>query len=150
MPNRPRTGSASMGGFPLLAARILMEGSFGLEHRTDEASTSPALLAVGDRFEVRADDRRHLELEPAQRPTTIEVETSAGRVSVACTPSEAARMSPDQVVRKFMSNAEPVIGEDAARALCDALLSIEDLADVTALTDLLAPPEDQPSAAHME
>ncbi|HET6508981.1 MAG TPA: MmgE/PrpD family protein [Baekduia sp.] len=133
---RPSTGSASIGAFPLLVARILMEGGYTLAHRTDAAVREPELLALGDRFAVRADDE-HLDLAPEDRPTTVEVVT-ADRTVRATTTSKAKDFPHDSIVRKFHANAGLALGPAQVDDLAATLLALDELPDVRELTARLA------------
>lgn len=45
-------------------------------------------------------------------------------------------MSKDQIIEKYMKQAEPVVGAERAASICDRLLKLEELKEVRALMDL--------------
>ena len=138
---RPTTGSASIGSFPVVAARVLLEGSYTIAHRTDEAIREPRLLELADTLLVRAGGgEEHLELPPGDRPTTVEVVTSSGthRVESAGDDHELRR---EAIVGKFMANASLALGSTRAELIRDSCLDLERLADVTVLTASLTASE---------
>ncbi len=137
---RPGTGSASIGSFPLIAARVLMAGTFTLAHRTDAAVHEPELLGLADRFTV-VPDLDASSTDPELLPTVLEIRTTDGRLLRVESGSRPASDDQAQVVRKFDENAAAAGLDDASiAAIRDAALTIETRPDVRSLTRLLSRP----------
>jgi 2-methylcitrate dehydratase PrpD len=137
---RPPSGPASIGSWPCVAARIILEGRYGLEHRTDEAIRDPRMLAVADRLRVVVDED-NLDLPLDQRPATVTVTTSRGIFShtVSIDAGQYERLTQDLVVAKFRANASLSLSPDQVPRIEAAVLALDEVEDVHQLTDVLEP-----------
>jgi 2-methylcitrate dehydratase PrpD len=139
---RPPSGFASIGSFPLVAARIVLDGHYGLEHLTDDAVRDPALLDVADRLAV-VPDAGNLELPLDERPATVTLETRRGTFghSVSIEDGHWSRLTRERVVEKFRANAGLALAEDDVLAIERAVLNLDQLADLGELSAILRPCE---------
>lgn len=137
---RPPSGPASIGSWPCVAARIILEGRYGLEHRTDEAVRDPKMLAVADRLQVLIDEE-NLGLPLDQRPAAVTLTTSRGTFSqtVSIDAGQHERLTEDRVVEKFRANALLSLSPEQVRRIEAAVLALDQLQDVHLLTEVLAP-----------
>jgi 2-methylcitrate dehydratase PrpD len=123
-----------------LLAVMLLDGTISFATAHDRARMSdPAIRTLRDRiFTLGSKD---LTDAKPPRQAIIEITTTDGRTlrhhtrAVLGTPSNP--MSTDQVSAKAIDLMAPVIGDDQARKLTDAVLTIEEMADVRALRPLL-------------
>jgi 2-methylcitrate dehydratase PrpD len=137
---RPPTGFTSIGAFPCVAARILLDGHYGLEHQTDEMVRDERMLAIADRLEMAPDpDHDHMPLD--ERPATITLETTRGTFShtVSIEAGQAQRLTEDKVIAKFRRNAELLVPASQARAIEAAVSRLDALGRVDELSPLLSP-----------
>ena len=135
--HRPPTGAASIGSFPLILARVLLDGSFTLSHRTDAAVRERTLLDLADRVTVAAE----LEAEahdPDVLPTVIEVLTASGAIVRVASDSVPHEDDRDAVIRKFSGNvAAAGIAAEQEATVRDAILAVDEAHDVRSLLDAL-------------
>jgi 2-methylcitrate dehydratase PrpD len=139
---RPPSGFTMIGAYPCIAATIVLDGHYGLEHLADEAASDPAMLALADRFELtpdRAPESRALPLD--ERPATVTIETARGtfRHTVGVEAGHAQRLDRDRVVEKFRRNAGLVLDGAQVGEIESAALAVDELAAVGELTALLRP-----------
>jgi len=139
---RPPTGAASIGSFPLILARILLDGELTLRHRTDAAIREQALLELADRIAVSA-ELPDVDHDPEVLPTVIEVLTDTGavlRVESDQVPQDDDRAA---VVSKFGGNlAAAGVPREIAAATRDSILALDRAQDVQSLLatlDALSP-----------
>jgi 2-methylcitrate dehydratase PrpD len=137
---RPTSGFASIGSFPIVAARIILDGHYGLEHLTDEAVREPALLEMADRLAM-VSDTEHLELPLDERPATVTLETAKGRFThaVSLEAGHHSRLTRSRVVEKFRANAGLVLTDGEVAQIEDAVLALERWDDTAALISVLRP-----------
>jgi len=136
---RPPSGFTSIGSFPCVAARILLDGHYGLEHQTDAAVRDPAMLAIADRLEMAPDpDHDHLPLD--ERPATITLQTTRGTFthSVGIEAGQPGRLTEDRITAKFRRNAGLLVDADRVAAIEAAVARLDALARIDELTPLLA------------
>jgi len=137
---RPTSGFASIGSFPCVAARIILDGHYGLEHLSDEAVGDPALLAMADRLTM-AVDTDNLSLALDERPATVTLETTRGTFtrSVGVPAGHFSRLTQEQVVEKFRANAGLVLSRGETGAIEEAVLGLDDSDDIGELAAVLGP-----------
>jgi 2-methylcitrate dehydratase PrpD len=135
--HRPSTGSASIGSFPLIAARILDEGVYTLAHRTDAAVHESRILELADKFVVRAGTHA-LNDDPDRHSTLVDVELNDGRREHL--DSSDAGIDDDElssVTRKFDANAGLLLDTARVNDLREVLLELNTLPTVRDLQPLL-------------
>ncbi len=119
--------------FPFVLAMGLRFGAADLPHFSAEHREDPSITGVCDR--IRVSTAADLDcLYPEQRPARVTVRTPLGSFTRAASEALGSRLLPlddAALSRKFLGLAEPVLGNDAANILLDALWRIDACADVT-------------------
>jgi len=120
-------------------ALALATGDAGPDAFTQANVDEPRIQALAASIRVTANERWEAAY-PSQRGATVRIRDRAGREHVA--EAELAKGEPerpatrDDILAKFMRNASPQIGKDAARDLARVILELEDHA-VSDLTERL-------------
>ncbi|HEY8491891.1 MAG TPA: MmgE/PrpD family protein [Dehalococcoidia bacterium] len=136
------TPYAAKFNLPYCVACALLYGDVGLDRFSEERLHDPELRALMAR--VRAEPDPALDaLYPAQWPSVVTVRTRDGRTLERRVDHPKGDpenpLTEDEVVAKFHAMAAPVTGEARAARYAEAVLGLERLADVTALTAAAAP-----------
>jgi len=127
---RPPTGAASIGSVPCILARVLLDGSFWLEHRTDAAVRDPVMLALADRIELSTAPPAPA-ADPAARPVTITVRTRRGTFEgrMERDRGHPGVLTRERVIGKFRRTAGAVLDTEAVTAVEDRVLRCDEAAD---------------------
>lgn len=138
----PRDGEQAQFSIGFSIAVALLLGDASIFRYTSERLVDPAVRGLMDRIEIRVDPALDAGY-PGKRASRVEVELEDGRVLSHSV--DNARGEPEwpldaaDVAAKFLTLATPRLG-GPAQALREMVASLEALADVAALTSLLAPP----------
>lgn len=137
---RPPSGFTMIGAYPCVVARILLDGSYGLEHMSDDAARDPVMLALADQFKMERDDSpRSIALPLDERPATVTVETNRGSFShsVGVVAGHPLRLNRERVIEKYRCNSALLIDASSADAIEATVLSLDTLTTMQDLTALL-------------
>jgi 2-methylcitrate dehydratase PrpD len=131
----PRTGLKSKFSISHCAAVALHDGAAGTAQYTDEKALDPAITALRLKTAAVADeslrnDEAHATVVADGKTYEFHVDHATGTVD---NPMDDAAIQ-----EKFLANAEPVIGSQRARQVCDWVWSLERQADVRELLALCA------------
>jgi 2-methylcitrate dehydratase PrpD len=116
----------------------------GPEWQDVETMTNPRFLAFMDKVTVQAhpDFERVIKQEPGSRIGKVDV-LARGRIFTeehkyrkGSPASEQTRMTDEELVAKFGHNVERVLHGNKAAELADALMNLEEVADVSRLARL--------------
>jgi 2-methylcitrate dehydratase PrpD len=151
--NRPDPQSALDAKFSVqyCLARALVDRSIKIEDFEGDAWRDPAVRAVLPRIQAQpyttaqfpADN--HFGAEVAV--TTVDGRTVSGKVDAPLGRSAARPLPADRLREKFLNCAARVLPREACATLADRIEHLEALADLRALTSLLAPPVPQRARA---
>lgn len=129
--------------FPFVLALGLRFGAADLPHFSAEHRKDPSITGVCDR--IRVSTAADLDcLYPEQRPARVTVRTPLGSFTRAASEALGSRLLPlddAALSHKFLGLAEPVLGNEAAKILLEALWRIDACADVTPLLEAAALPQ---------
>ena len=125
-----------------LLAVAMLDGKIDFHSAHDfQRMQDPEVLELKKRVEIIADPeltRRH----PAIRSAIVEIAAFDGRLLrtlVDRLPGAPYNpLSAQEVEEKFLSLSAPVLGESRAQSVARICLDLEDLTDITSLTDLLS------------
>ena len=127
-------------------ASLLVRGHVAVGDFTDEAIADPAVLAVAAKVRY---ETRDYPTYPQAFPGGVVVRLADGTSFEADYPHQKGGpdnpLSPDEVREKFRENASLALPDDAVERLEDALLSLDEQADVTAALAPLALTEAVPA-----
>jgi 2-methylcitrate dehydratase PrpD len=133
----PRSVLAAKFSLPFAIATTLVRGSSGMASFTSEALRDPTTRTLAQRVTVR-EDRAMTALLPQFRPARILVRLRNGRELVADTRSnrgdDADPYSRGELTEKFFELTARVWPRSRAESVHRALMSIEQLRDVAAIT----------------
>ncbi|MCV2887492.1 MmgE/PrpD family protein [Ruegeria aquimaris] len=124
----PSTGIAQY-ALPFPVAAYIAYGRIGVEHISGPGLSDPLVAEIMSRITV-AETERHSTRFPAGRWADVEIATTDGRVLLSgdthARGGPEAPMSRDEVLGKYMDFAAPVLGEERAASLRDAILGLTD------------------------
>jgi 2-methylcitrate dehydratase PrpD len=132
----PKTGLKSKFSLSHTAAVAFLDRAGGIPQYSDERARAPDVVAFRDKVTVRTNN----ELKVDQANGVIVTSTGERfehRVASA-TGTRGNPMSDDAIERKFLSNAEPVLGRERAGKVRDLVGDLENVNDVRALIELCA------------
>ncbi|MBL8382539.1 MAG: MmgE/PrpD family protein [Burkholderiales bacterium] len=136
---RPQNDYDARFSIPFIVASGLIAGRVGLAELEAERLADPAVLALADRVEYRVDPAAEF---PRYYSGEVIVELDDGRVlrhREHVNRGAAERpITEDEIVAKFIDNATLAIPHARALAVRDAVLGLDDVADVNTLARLLA------------
>lgn len=147
-PGMPDTTSKAQYSLRFALAAFILHGRIGLEHISGAGLADPAVAEMLERISV-SESERHSARFPAGRWADVVISTTDGRVLVSgdvhARGGPEAPLTPDEIRAKYMEFAAPVIGEQRAIAIRDAILSLTDrdsrFSDLSAM--LYDPPSDR-------
>ena len=126
---------------PFCVATLLLEGDCFVEQFTDEVVADPRRMALADKVSVRHDDA--ITALGAQHRHKVRVEVHLKNGSVMETTVNSPRgsehnfASAADVIAKFKSLASHALPLAQVDAICDMMMSLESVDDVSALVDLM-------------
>ena len=129
---------------PFCVATLLLEGDCFVEQFTDEVVADPRRMALADKVSVRHDDA--ITALGAQHRHKVRVEVHLKNGSVMETTVNSPRgsehnfASAADVIAKFKSLASHALPLAQVDAICDMMMSLESVDDVSALVDLMIKP----------
>lgn len=136
----PRNMLAAKFSLPFALATMIVNGDTGIASFRDPARLDAATRALASRVTVREDPALTAAL-PALRPARVTLTLRDGRRvqrEVATNRGDVeAPYPPAEIVAKFGELAGPVWGEAGARAIREAIETIDTMADVRGLVALL-------------
>ena len=139
----PRSRESADHSFPFLAAVALIDGELGLAQFADERWHDRRVRAVMARLAF-ANDPALGKAVPDAYPCRIEATTTDGRLLVArCTyPPGFSRggSAAEAVIAKFNAVTAPHLASAARQAIIDAVMGLEDCADLGGLAAAIAVP----------
>lgn len=139
---RPLGLTSAQLNLPFCVATLLLEGGCFVEQFTDDIVADPRRMALADKVSVRHDDAITALGAKFRHKVRVEVHLKNGTVMEATVEaprgSEHNFASADAVIAKFRKLAGHALPAAQADAICDATMNIENLADVSALVDLMA------------
>ena len=134
-PTSRETADHSMG---YCVAVALLDGDVTRESFSDTRIRDPRVLGLLDRIKIVETDECNAGY-PDGIPNKLIVRTTDGREFsrlVKYPRGHAGNpMTDDEVIRKFQTQAEPIIGPVTARRIVDLAMSLDDLNDVTPLLE---------------
>jgi 2-methylcitrate dehydratase PrpD len=135
--NAPRTVLAAKFSLPFALATTLVRGSSGMASFTSEALRDQTTRALAQRVTVR-EDKTMTALLPQLRPARVRVRLRNGQELVAETCSnrgdDADPYSSDELTEKFFELTGRVWPRTRAESVHHALMGVEQLRDVAAIT----------------
>jgi 2-methylcitrate dehydratase PrpD len=138
----PRTTEEAQFSLPWPIACALVDGVVGPEQVTGESLADPARRELAARVEVVVD----AELEdafPEQALAWVEIETTGGdraRSRISAARGDAGTLFSDRdLIKKFKSLTDPVLGADRAEKLASAVQRLPDSVNLKGITELLRP-----------
>lgn len=133
---RPRTPYDAKFSLPFTVAHHLVHGRLDVGSFSEGAIAEPEVLALAAR--VRAEPLP--ERAPSRFAGGARIVTRGGEEHDLFVPnapgSPANPLGEDWLVEKFVRNAEPALGRDAARELADALRALDDAPSLAPVTGL--------------
>lgn len=134
--------SAQM-SIPFVLASVLRHGGLELSHFDRAWRSDPAIAALAETISVSVDAESDAAY-PAKRPAVVDVTTRDGR-SLSRKMDEplgapANPVSDTDLLAKFHSLADPVIGPDHANRVADRVMALETETDLPSLVESLAAP----------
>ena len=135
---QPRSSYAAQFSLPYGIACCLARGRFGLEEIEAPAYTDPKLLALARKFSYSIDPYSGF---PKSRTGEVIVRMTDGREfsrRESILPDEPA--TAEEIIDKFMNNAQSVMPAARADDIRDAILNIENLPSARTLSRMLAKP----------
>jgi 2-methylcitrate dehydratase PrpD len=133
---RPANEYDAKFSIPFIVAASLLKGRFTLAELEPETLGDPAILALADRIDYETDPDSGF---PRHYSGEVIVRTRDGRTlrhrEQINRGSGDRPLSEDDIVEKYLSNAARVVSASHADRVCALVLSIEDMADVSALAD---------------
>ncbi|MBI2186840.1 MAG: MmgE/PrpD family protein [Acidobacteria bacterium] len=139
--DRPATGLEGKFSMPFCAAAAIVDGEVGIATFEPARIQAPAIQALVPKVTMRVDPAFDAEAPLSHARVTVRLRS--GRVLTASAsgargyPAQPA--SQEELAAKFASCARRSLPPDAAARAWSALAAIEQIADVTALADLLTP-----------
>jgi 2-methylcitrate dehydratase len=125
---------------PYCLAVGMIEGDLGPAQYDKKQWNDPRVKALMQRVKVTFDPELE-KLYPAMRPVDIEVRTKAGKTFREKNnfPKGDFRnpLSDEEVQKKFLRLAQPVVGEARARQIIDTVMGLEGASDLRQLMSLL-------------
>lgn len=135
---RPRDWFGTRFSLPFAIGTLMVGGRNGLDAFSDAAVADERVMAVAAKVRIIEDDA-YTALYPAQQRVTVTLHLHSGElVTGECTitSGEPGRPhDPADLDRKYRDLAEPLWGAARAAQLRDALMNIQDCADVSTLVD---------------
>lgn len=140
----PTTRETTDHSFPYLIAAALVDGEITERTFTEERFRDPEILAVADKIEL-AEDPAFTAAFPRTFNCRIEVTLRTGEVRKVHQRNPKGHpdnpMSDREIEQKFERQAETVrLPHDRVRAILDRLWSVDELADISTLFELLRVP----------
>ncbi|MFK7942875.1 MAG: MmgE/PrpD family protein [Paracoccaceae bacterium] len=129
----PRTAAEARFSLAYCAAVMARRGAVVPADFTEEALSDPETraLAAKVRFEI---DPAHEAAFPALRPATTEITTMSGQSFSHIQPTRKgdpdAALTDSEIQTKFHALADPVLGQERAKALAEAIGGLGDVADI--------------------
>lgn len=137
----PKTTLEAKFSVQYVVASTLHAGPVGLRDFTPDALARPGVRALLDRTEAAPFPPE--ECGPDHYAGEVRLELAGGRTLRRRVDRARGRdihtaLTDDEVRRKFVSCAEPVLGSTVAGALLERITSLEEMQDVSSLTEALA------------
>jgi 2-methylcitrate dehydratase PrpD len=130
----PRTEYEAKFSLQYSTAAMLVHGRVGVTSYTDEAIADPRVLALAGKVRY---ETKHYDSYPAAFPGGVRIRLRDGRALEADAPYQLGGpenpMSVDEVRAKFCENAALALDEGALAALEEAVLTLDEAADVRGL-----------------
>jgi 2-methylcitrate dehydratase PrpD len=131
----PRTGLKSKFSISHCAAVALHDGAAGTAQYTDAKAMDPAIMALRQKTTAIADeslrnDEAHATVVADGRTYEFHVDHATGTIDNP--------MGDEAIREKFLANAEPVIGMQRAKQVCDWVWALEKQSDMRELLALCA------------
>ncbi len=136
----PQSSYAAQFSLPYGIACCLERGRFGLEEIEEPAYTDPKLIALARKFSYSIDPNSGF---PKSRTGEVIVRLNDGREfsqRESILPDEPA--TGEEIIEKFMNNAQSMMPAARAEEIREAILNIEKAASAKTLSLLLAKPND--------
>ena len=127
---------------PYTVAAAISDRTFEPRQITAERISDPAVHELAANVRVHADEEMDA-IAPMDWPVLVDIALSGGRhvarrldKVIGC-PNRP--MTDEELSRKFLGNAEPIIGSERAQGVLDACMYLENLGDIAELVGWLAP-----------
>ncbi len=137
---RPLTDSHGRVSLQYTLAEALVRGRIGKDAYSKAALRDPEILSVADRVEFVVDPNFP---GPQQFKGVVSIETADGRRLEAIEEhnrgSSANPMSAEDLIAKFRENVAGVLPDKQAERVVDAVLSLDEAPDASAIAQLTAP-----------
>lgn len=121
----PDTTSQAQYSLPFAVAAQAVHGWIGVEHISGAGLVDPVVSALTSRIEVN-ECERHSARFPQGRWADVEITTTDGRVltsgDIHARGGPESPMTREEVIGKFRQFANPVVGEQRADGICEAIL----------------------------
>ena len=138
---RPDSMYGAQFSIPYTAACSLINGRFGLAQIQDAALRDARTLALAQKVSYQVDTQFTTAQFKTSRPAELLIKTNDGRTLShkveRLTGSPDRPMTHDEIIAKFMDNAESVMSSARASQLRDRVLAIENFASTRDLVALL-------------
>jgi 2-methylcitrate dehydratase PrpD len=137
---RPNTDSHGRVSIQFTLAEALVKGRIGKDAYAAASLKDPEILGLADRVEFAVDETFP---GPSQFKGIVIVEMKDGRrfeeLEEHNRGSRINPMTSDELIGKFRENVGNVVPDDRAKQVVDAVLSLENAADASVLSQLTAP-----------
>ncbi len=134
--DNPQTGLKSKFSLTHSAAVAFLDGEAGIAQYSDQRATAAAVVSLRENIVIDTDDTFRRD-EAAATIRTSDGASSSVHIDHA-TGTAANPMSDQAIEAKFLSNAEPVIGSQRARAIADMVWKLDSLPDMGDLSGACA------------
>jgi 2-methylcitrate dehydratase PrpD len=138
----PATDLGAKFSVPWAVASMLVRKSAGPDDFRNKSLTDPLVRRVAAKVRVK-EDPVYTSMTPGKRPARVIVKTKQGEMYTSEVERSGggpdAPLSREKIQEKFISLAEPVIGNDRADEVIKKVEAIERVNDIRDLTELLIP-----------
>lgn len=135
----PLNGYDARFSVPYVVAAALIWGKLGLRELEDDSIRDPAVLDLAKRVECRPDPHsafpRHYSAELTVMLKNGRSYTQREQINRG---SEEQPLSHGEIINKYMDNAVSVLRDARAQRICETILTLERVDDVSSLSTILA------------
>lgn len=140
--HEPSTPVDDQFSMPYALSIGLFDGEAGLSQFSENRIKDEAVLTLAKKVEMMVDERLD-RLYPEMWSSIIKVETMDGRRFTEKVDSPKGDpenpLDVNELKRKFLSNAAPILGKEESEELTDRILNLEQLDDINTLIRLFIP-----------